>query len=146
MCLRPQSLRDRQGIEIVFCPPIALVPEPVNLPMVATAERHRELIAHLASKRPRLRKPKMVRIGRLTPTKETGLRGDELQVSLVAIAARLTDREHALVNATHRCVVGQVGGVFRHSVARGCRARAWDARNSGCRHWLCNWSQRTLVH
>jgi hypothetical protein len=67
--------------------------------MVATAERHRELIAHLASERPRLGKSKMVWIGRLTPTKETGLRGDKFELSLIAIAARLTDRENALVNA-----------------------------------------------
>ena len=41
---------------------LALISAAVNLPMVSAAERHRELVAHFATERPKLRKPQMMRI------------------------------------------------------------------------------------
>jgi hypothetical protein len=52
--------------------------------MMKSTNRNRELIADLASQRSRLRKPKMVRIGRLTAAHEARLLGYEFEVVLVA--------------------------------------------------------------
>ena len=68
--------------------------------MVGPAERHRELVAHLATERPRLRKPKMMRVGGLTPADKAGLRGNKLEMRFVAVTPRFADRKHAFVNAS----------------------------------------------
>jgi len=41
----------------------------------------------------------VVRVARLPPVNEAGPRSDELDVALVAVAARLRDGQHALVDA-----------------------------------------------
>ena len=66
--------------------------------MVGPAERHRELIACLATHCARLQETQVVRIRRLATAEETGLPGYEAQMPLVAIALRRADREHALVD------------------------------------------------
>jgi hypothetical protein len=43
-------------------PPCGFIATAVDLAMVNTAERHRELVTHFATERPRLRKAKMMRI------------------------------------------------------------------------------------
>src|SRR5947207_1322620 len=48
-CLCPQGRRDGKRIETELIPPFRFIATAVDLPMVGTAERHRELIAHLAS-------------------------------------------------------------------------------------------------
>jgi hypothetical protein len=55
-------------VDIEPVPPCSFIGAMVNLAMVNTAERHRELVAHFATERARLRKPKMMGIRRLTPT------------------------------------------------------------------------------
>ena len=57
--------------------------------MVNTAERDRELVADLASKRLMLGKPQVVRISRLAATDQAWLFADELDMSFVAHPARL---------------------------------------------------------
>src|SRR5207253_4031407 len=71
----------------------------VNLTVVHATERDGKLIAHFAAQCSGLCEPKMMRIRRLTTADETGLRGHEFQVDLVAVTAQLTDGERALVNA-----------------------------------------------
>ena len=58
--------------------------EAVDLSMVSTAERNGELIAHLAAQCSRLRKAEMMRIGRLAPADQTGLRRHKIKVCFVA--------------------------------------------------------------
>jgi hypothetical protein len=99
MSLRPEVLRDRQGIEIVFCPPIPFVAEAVDLAMVCSAQRDSEVITHLAAERPRLGEGQVVRIGGLPATKDASVRGNEFQMRLVAVASRFADRKYTLVDA-----------------------------------------------
>ena len=50
---------------------------------MTAAERYGELVADLETQRSGLRKPQMMRIGRLPATDQAGLRGDESQVGFV---------------------------------------------------------------
>ena len=63
------------------------------------AERHGELIAHASTKGGGLRKPEVMGIRRSPFAKETGLRGHELKMRTIAVAARLVQRQHALIHA-----------------------------------------------
>jgi len=62
----------------------------MQLTMVTAAERHRELVADLATERTRLRELKMVRIRRAAPASQTGLSAYELQMVAVAQPKRLS--------------------------------------------------------
>jgi hypothetical protein len=86
-------------VDAELVPPSCFIPDAVDLTMVNAAERHRELVAHLATKRTRLCKPKVMCIRGLTPTDKAGLRGNELTMFFVADAPRLVDRKHAFVDA-----------------------------------------------
>ena len=57
--------------------------------MMTTAQRDDEFVAHLAPERTMLCKPKMMGICRSASANKTGLLGHELDVVLVAKAARL---------------------------------------------------------
>jgi hypothetical protein len=78
MCLFPKTSRDLDGIDLQILPPSDLVAGLMSLPMVASAERHSELIADLEADRPRLRKTQVMRISRLPPADQTRLRSHEL--------------------------------------------------------------------
>jgi len=69
--------------------------------MMPAAEWDGELIADLAAERARLREPEVMGIRGLAAAHETRLLGDVAQVLPVAIAARSSDREDALVDALH---------------------------------------------
>src|SRR5215211_1884415 len=55
----------------------------MNLAMMCAANRNSKFVAHLASKCAVLRKSKMVHIGRVAPTNQAGVRGDEFEMGLV---------------------------------------------------------------
>ena len=80
-------------------PPRTLVSGLVQLPMMPATKRHCELIAHLETNGSRLRKPQVMRIGRLPATDEARLRGNEFQVCLVAQSFGFGDRKLALVDS-----------------------------------------------
>jgi len=63
----------------------------VKLAKVQSAEGDREFIAHRAAQRAFLGKAKVVGIGGSPPTNKAGLGGNELEVRLVSIPARLAD-------------------------------------------------------
>ncbi len=63
------------------------------------ANRDREFVADLAAERADLSEAEVVRVARHSPANEAGPRSDELEVGLVAVAARLRDGQHALVDA-----------------------------------------------
>jgi 7-keto-8-aminopelargonate synthetase-like enzyme len=54
MGLKPQRVRRRQRIYSGFAPPHLLIAAAMDLAMMRAAQRHRELIAHLAAERARL--------------------------------------------------------------------------------------------
>jgi hypothetical protein len=80
-------------------PPCAFIAAAVDLAMVNTAERHRELVADFATERARLGRAKMMGIRGLPAADKAGLRGDEPTMFFVADAPRFADRKHAFVDA-----------------------------------------------
>jgi hypothetical protein len=55
----------------------------MELAMVTAAERHRGLVADLATERALLRKPQIMWICRLAPADKAGMGGNELQMIAV---------------------------------------------------------------
>ena len=82
--LLPQALCDGERLDAEALPPIGFIPGLMLLPVMAAAERHCEFIADLHPQRSGLRKAKVMRVRRLTSADKTGLRGNKLQVGLVA--------------------------------------------------------------
>src|SRR5262245_50925037 len=76
-----------------------------------TAERYREFIARLTTKRARLHKLQVMRIRRLAGAHEARLEGDVAKMLLVAVATWRTYREHALVDPLGLKLVGSVARV-----------------------------------
>jgi hypothetical protein len=62
------------------------------------AERYREFIARLTTKRARLHEPQVMRIRRLAGAQEARLEGNVAKMLLVAVATRGAYREYALVD------------------------------------------------
>jgi hypothetical protein len=104
-------------------PPCGFIAAAVDLAMVNTAERHRELVTHLATERTRLRRAKMMRIAGLTATDKAGLRGNELKMRFVADAPRCADRKHAFVDAATDARVAESAGVLSRIVSVQPRTR-----------------------
>jgi len=77
--------------------------------VMPAAEWDRELIADLAAERTGLREPEMMGVGGLTAAHETRLLGDVAQVLRVAIPARSSNSEDALVDALRLIWVGSFG-------------------------------------
>jgi hypothetical protein len=73
MSLLPKILGGRQRIDVEVFPPGDFVTGLMQLPMMATAKRHCEFIADFQTNAARLRKPKMMRIARLSPADKTWL-------------------------------------------------------------------------
>ena len=86
--LRPQFLRNYQRLDAQTRPPLRFFDGAMHLAMMHPAERHRELIADLATERPGLREAQMMGIGGLAAAYEAGLCGDKFAVMLVAQPAR----------------------------------------------------------
>ena len=70
----------------------------MQLAMMTAAERHGELVADFETERSGLGKPQVMRVGWLPAADETGLRGHESQMGLVAQPLGLGDGENALVD------------------------------------------------
>jgi hypothetical protein len=89
MGLKPQRAGGGGRIDASFLPPCRFVATAVDLAMMAAAERHGELIADLATKRPLLGKAQMMGIGWRAAANQTGLFGDKPDVVSVANPAWL---------------------------------------------------------
>jgi len=61
--------------------------------VVGSAQRNREFVAHLATHGPWLRVPHMVGVAGAALANQTGMRGNEFEVSLVAEVFFLGDRK-----------------------------------------------------
>ena len=113
--LRPEGRGNEVRVDPEPAPPCGFITAAVDLAMVNSAERHRELIAHFAAERPRLRRAKMMGIRGLTAANEAGLRGNELTMVFVADAPRFADRKHAFVDAATDLLPGLSGLAGVHS-------------------------------
>ena len=99
MRLIPQAFSDLQRIDVAIhgLPPPGFVAGPMQLTVMGAAKRHREFIADFAAQGLRLREPQVMRIGRLAIAEQAGLRGDKVQMRLVAAARRMPDCQGAAV-------------------------------------------------
>ena len=75
----------------------------MQLPVMPTAERHRELIAYLEADGSGLCKPQVMKIGGLPAADKARLRRDEFQVRLVAQPFGFGNRELAFVDPGRSC-------------------------------------------
>ena len=75
--LFPQPLGDHQRVDVDRLPPSHLIASQMKLPMMTAAERDGELVADFETQGSRLRKPQVMRIGRLPAANQAGLRGHE---------------------------------------------------------------------
>src|SRR6516162_5404497 len=98
MRLLPESLGDFEWLDIELLPPGGLIAGLMQLTMMTSAERNGELIAHLQPDGSGLGEAQVMRVRRLPATDEAGLRGDKLQMRLVAQPLGLTKRERTLVD------------------------------------------------
>jgi hypothetical protein len=69
----PKIPGDFEGRDLEIGPPRNLVPKQVQVTMVIAAQRHGELVAHLATERARLCKFEVVRIARRASAHKAGL-------------------------------------------------------------------------
>jgi hypothetical protein len=91
--LRPQCRGDSERIDSGLRPPFGFITAAVDLTMMDTAKRDRELVADLAPERRMLGKPEMVRVSRPPATDQARLFADELDMRFVADPARLGPRQ-----------------------------------------------------
>jgi hypothetical protein len=66
--------------------------------VVDSAQRYGEFVADFEPHRSGLGEAQMVGVGGASSTDQTGLRGDELEVSFVANATGFADRKYAFVD------------------------------------------------
>lgn len=72
----------------------------MELPVVPAAERYCELIANFKADGPRLSKPEVMGVGRLSSTDEAWLRCNKLEVCLITKTLGFSKGELALVDPT----------------------------------------------
>ena len=73
----PQRKRKRHWIDLETHPPRGLITMPVKLAMMKATNRNRVLVADFAAQRTRLRKAKMMRIGRFAAAHDARLLRNE---------------------------------------------------------------------
>ena len=71
----------------------------MHFAMMASAQGNRELVADFPAKGAALRKSKMMRVRRASPTEEARLLGNEPKVFFIANPARFLNRKCALVDS-----------------------------------------------
>ena len=98
VALLPKPLGNLQCIDFQVVPPGHLIAGLMQLAMMTAAERYGELVADFETQRSGLRKPQVMRIGRLPAADQAGLRGDEPQMGFVAQPFGLGDGEKAFVD------------------------------------------------
>jgi hypothetical protein len=98
MRLQPKRTSNFQHINTEAAPPSCFVSVPVELAVVAAAQRNGELITHFAGESATLRKAKVVRIGRKPAAHEARVARDQPDVIAIAYPPRFRQRQHALVD------------------------------------------------
>ena len=100
----PQLTSNLDRVDAGLLPPCPLIADAMNLPVMDPAQGGNEFIAHLPAECTRLREAQVMGIGRFSPAHETGLLGDKPEMLFVAIATRLGNRQHALVDGPGRII------------------------------------------
>jgi hypothetical protein len=73
VCLGPKLARHANRVDACCGPPAGFVAGAVQLAMMSTAERYGELVADFEPERSGLRKPQVMRVGRLAAADQAGL-------------------------------------------------------------------------
>ncbi|MGO9330028.1 MAG: hypothetical protein ACLQJ0_18165 [Steroidobacteraceae bacterium] len=89
MCLNPKRPGGAEGVDPGFAPPDGFITGSVHLAMTAAAQRYRELVTYFSTERGMLCEAQMMGICWPASANQTRLFGHELDVVLVAKAARL---------------------------------------------------------
>src|SRR5260370_39324630 len=92
----PQLASDLDRIYAGLLPPRAFIPGTVSLAVMGPAQGDSEFVAHFSAERPRLHEAKMVGIGGLSSTYETGLLGEQAESLLIEVARRPCNSRGAL--------------------------------------------------
>jgi hypothetical protein len=103
--LLPQFSGHGDRIKLDRFPPCRFVAPAMEHKMVGTAKRNHELVTDPAAQRARLGKSQMVGVRRPPSAQQAGLRGYELQVRAIAVAARFAMRKSAFVDVPGNGVV-----------------------------------------
>jgi hypothetical protein len=98
MCLQPERAGCGERINTSLFPPIGFITATMHLPMMAAAERDRELIAGFATECPRLRRSQVVSIGWTTAIDQACVLGDRFDVIAVANPARRRQGQYSFVD------------------------------------------------
>jgi hypothetical protein len=85
----PQTLGHSKRGNLNVGPPGYFIAVVMQLPMMITAQRHGEFVAHLAAERSRLCKFQMMRVARCALTNKARLLSDKSEMRLVSIAGCL---------------------------------------------------------
>jgi hypothetical protein len=112
MCFKPKRAGSRKRIYSGLSPPRSFITAAMDLTVVRATERHRELVADLATERTRLREAQMVWVGRPPTANQTRLFHEMPDVVAVAKATRLRKGERTFFDL--RCPLG----LFGHALIR----------------------------
>ena len=112
--LLPQSSGNGERIKLDRFPPCRFVAPAMEHAMVSAAKRYHELVTDPAAQRARLGKSQMVRVRRPSSAQQAGLRGYELEMRTIAVAARFAMRKNAFVDMPGNGVVHTLLGPRAH--------------------------------
>ena len=118
MGLKPERAGSRKRIYSRVPPPRSFITAAMDLTMVRATERHRELIAHLATERTRLREAQMVWIGGPATADQARLLNHMPDMIAVTNATRFGEDKNTFVYLSCR------GWFARPSSAQGARRRS----------------------
>src|SRR5262245_5008733 len=131
MRVLPKLARNLEWIDAGRLPPDPLITGPMSFAVMDTAERYREFITCLTTKRARLYEPQVMRISRLAATQEAWSEGDIAKMFLVAVTTWRAYCEHALVDPLGLKLVGGVARVDALSALNRSCQRLDDLRLDG---------------
>jgi hypothetical protein len=119
MGFKPERAGSRKRVYSRVPPPRSFVTAAMDLTVVRATERHRELIAHLAAERTRLREAQMMWIGGPATADQARLLNHMPDMIAVTNATRFGEDKHTLVYLS--CRAGLLGqALLREHVVALC--------------------------
>ena len=131
VCLAPQCVCHPERINSDLYPPRCFVARSMNFSVMSTAQRHCELVTHLASECSALCKSEVVRIGRTPAANQAGMSCDEFHMPSIADSSRLRMRMTAFFDPLGS---GSFGPLGPFPLKRRCVVAN---RSKGRWRWLC---------
>ena len=132
----PKLARNLERVDAGGLPSGPLIAGTMSRAVMDTAERYREFIARLTTKRARLHEPQVMRIRTLAGAHEARLEGDVAKMLFVAVATWRAYREHALVDPLRLKLVGSAARVDALRTFNRSWQRLDDWRLDGF-NWRC---------